>query len=181
MTINERFKVDASRSEVSDKMTGKSIRLEPRLMKLLNLLIENRGQTVKRELIIKEIWDDYPGAEEGLNQAISGLRKLLEDDQKKIIETLPKTGYCFHGTIDEADTKRLPGEVIANKHPSRPFKPAYIFAGILVLIAVLFLVRYYQATQASISEQSRLEEARELFKIDSARQAEKSKAAKVKQ
>lgn len=167
MVINKRFRINASRNEVLDNRTGKSLRLEPRLMKLLCLLIENHGQTVKRSLIIKQIWDDYPGADEGLNQAISGLRKLLEDDQKNIIETLPKTGYCFHGAIEEAPIK----------DKTKPLKATHILAGILMLIAILFLVRYYQSTEATISDQSSQKEARHISKIDSTRQAERLKAA----
>jgi hypothetical protein len=155
---------------MSDKVTGKSIRLEPRLMKLLFLLIENRGQVVKRELIINQVWNDYPGAEEGLNQAISGLRKFLEDDQKKIIETIPKNGYCFHGTIEEAQAKQ----------PTKPFKIAYLLTGILIVIAFSFLLRYHQATKALISEQLFREEAHKISKIDSARQAERLKTVKTK-
>ncbi len=174
MIINKRFKVNVSRNEVLDEMTGKSIRLEPRLMKLLCLLIENRGQIVKREFITNQIWDDYPGAGEGLNQAISGLRKLLEDDQKKIIETVPKSGYCFQGTIEEA-----PINETNSKLQPKPFKTVYMLTGALVVIALLFLVRYYQSTKASIAKQSSQEEARNAYKIDSARQAERLKSAKV--
>lgn len=170
MIINNRFRVDVSRNEVSDTMKGTSIRLEPRLMKLLCLLVENRGQMVKRELIIKQVWNDYPGAGESLNQAISWLRKLLEDDQKKIIETLPKSGYCFHGTIEESKIKQQ----------TKTFNAAYVLAGILIVIAFLFLVRYYQSTEASISEQASRDEARNISKIDSARQAERLKAVKTK-
>jgi len=137
-------------------------------MKLLCFLIENHGQIVERSVIIKQIWDDYPGAGEGLNQAISGLRKLLEDDQKKIIETLPKTGYCFHGTIEE----------IPIIHQTKTLKTAHILAGFLMLIAILFLLRYYQSTEASISDQLSQKEARHISKIDSARQAERLKAVK---
>lgn len=168
MVINRHFTINASRNEVLDNRTGTSVRVEPRLMKLLCLLVENHGEIVERSLIIKLVWNDYPGASEGLNQAISGLRKLLEDDQKKIIETLPKTGYCFHGTIEE----------IPIKHQVRSLKTAYILGGILMLIAILFLVRYYQSTEASISDQLSRKEARDISKIDSIRQAERLKASK---
>ncbi|WP_316819300.1 helix-turn-helix domain-containing protein [Pedobacter nyackensis] len=168
MLINRRFRVNASRNEVLDHRTGKIVRLEPRLMKLLCLLIENHGQIVNRSLIIEQIWNDYPGADEGLNQAISGLRKLLEDDQKKIIETLPKTGYCFRGGIEKTPFK----------HQRKTLKTAHVLAGVLILIAILFLVRYYQATEATITDQLHRKEARHLYKIDSARQAERLKADK---
>src|SRR6185312_248463 len=99
MLINDRFYVDPLRNEVTDKRSGKLDHVEPRLMKLLCLLAAYGGKPVSRKMIVKEIWNDYPGGDEGLNQAISVLRKLLNDDEKRIIETLPKTGYCFHGRI----------------------------------------------------------------------------------
>src|ERR1700678_4349019 len=92
--INNRFTADSLRSEIFDKETKQKNRLEPRLMKLLCILAERQGGGVKREFILKEIWDDYPGANEGLNQAISFLRKLLTDEDKEIIQTQPKIGYC---------------------------------------------------------------------------------------
>ncbi len=80
--INGRFAVDIDKNEVLDRKTKASNRLEPRLMKLLCLFVKQMGQLVRREYIISEIWDDYPGANEGLNQAVSFLRKLLDDEQK---------------------------------------------------------------------------------------------------
>ncbi|MBL7757344.1 MAG: winged helix-turn-helix domain-containing protein, partial [Chitinophagaceae bacterium] len=91
--INDRFVVDHSKNEVRDKENNLASRLEPRLMKLLCLLVDRCGEVVTRDYIIKEIWNDYPGANEGLNQAISFLRKQLADDSKTIIKTLPKEGY----------------------------------------------------------------------------------------
>jgi DNA-binding winged helix-turn-helix (wHTH) protein len=46
------------------------VRLEPRLMKLLCILSEQAGQLVSREQLVKEIWDDYGGGEEGLTHAV---------------------------------------------------------------------------------------------------------------
>ena len=134
MLINDRFNVDPSRNEVIDKQTGKLNRIEPRLMKLLCLLTEFEGKAVSRKMIVKEIWNDYPGGDEGLNQAISVLRKLLGDDNKKIIETLPKTGYCFHGTIS--------GDQIVLKRKS--FKVIYVSAALFLLLITTLVLGYYK-------------------------------------
>src|SRR3569833_96901 len=104
--INDRFAVDCDRNEKKDKMTGQVNRLEPRLMKLLCLLADQAGKDVKRDLIIKEIWNDYPGANEGLNQAISFLRKLLDDENKEIIQTLPKSGYNLSAVISQSSDNK---------------------------------------------------------------------------
>ena len=159
MLINDRFDTDPLRSEVTDKQTGKISRIEPRLMRLLCLLAENQGKPVSRQMIIKEIWNDYPGGDEGLNQAISVLRKLLDDDKKKIIETLPKTGYCFHGTINQ--------DQLVPKRKS--FRLIYTSAVLLLLLIVGLVLGYYNYKPSNKTVHAKLshEEAIRAFKTDS--------------
>jgi DNA-binding winged helix-turn-helix (wHTH) protein len=104
--INERFKVDVDSNKILDKKNNVETKTEPRLIKLLCLLIDKQGEVVTREFLIKEIWDNYLGANEGLNQAISFLRKILDDSEKKMLRTVPKKGYSFHATLDDhSETK----------------------------------------------------------------------------
>lgn len=97
--INNRFLVDPTLNYFKDRETNQELRLEPRLMDVLCFLAANENQLVTREKLIKEIWNDYGGADEALNQAVSFLRKLLVDREKKIIETIPKKGYILHAFI----------------------------------------------------------------------------------
>lgn len=107
--IDDRFTADAGRNLVCDKKSNTETRLEPRLFRLLSILIEKQGEVVTRKFLIKEIWDNYLGANEGLNQAISFLRKLLDDGEKKMIRTLPKKGYSFHAIISIPSEMKTPG------------------------------------------------------------------------
>lgn len=104
-TINGRFLVDPSLHLLEDLETQKKLRLEPRLIRLLCLLCEHKGELVTRDFLIKEIWNAYGGADEGLSQAISFLRKALLDEKKQIIETVPKSGYILHAIVQEGDRK----------------------------------------------------------------------------
>jgi len=167
--INERFTVDSIRNEVLDSKTGQKNRLEPRLMKLLCILAERRGQVVKREFIIKEIWDDYPGANEGLNQAISSLRKLLADEHKEIIQTQPKSGYIFNATI-----ARDKGAKAGRKSK---YIGAIIVASVLLLLIFFIIVRFYTKKEAPTNPAKELYEndAREMARKDSIHQAEKTR------
>jgi len=65
-------------------------------MKLLCLLVSKSGSLVSREEIVEKIWNGYGGGDDGLTQAISFLRKILNDTHKMIIETVPK-GATFLG------------------------------------------------------------------------------------
>src|SRR5688572_15893584 len=104
--LNTRFKVEPNLSLVNDMEQQKEFRMEPRLMKLLCLLVQNKQELVTRETITKEIWDNYGNPDESLTQAISYLRKVLSDQQKKLIETVPKKGYVFRATVTELEPKK---------------------------------------------------------------------------
>lgn len=143
--INDRFLVDVDRSELWDKTTNIKNRLEPRFMKLLHLLADHEGKIVKREFIIKEIWDDYPGANEGLNQAISFLRKLLADEQKSIIQTQPKIGYIFQAKISKRNTDQLS---FRKKHIH-----LFIGATVVLLLSVLGIASYLKKAGSTRDKQ----------------------------
>ncbi len=98
--VNKRFLVEEPLNTVKDLENNQEHRLEPRLMRVLCILASREGELVTREQLINEIWNDYGGAEDSLNQAISYLRKTLQDTNKEIIETIPKKGYILHASIN---------------------------------------------------------------------------------
>jgi len=161
--INNRFTADSLRNEVFDKETGQKHRLEPRLMKLLCILAERKGSVVKREFIIKEIWADYPGANEGLNQAISFLRKLLADENKEFIYTQPKTGYVFNANIS------WEGENVPKR--KRKYVRTVIITSALLLLIFFMVIRYYTKKNTPTNSAKQLYE-RDDAGMDSIRKAE---------
>jgi len=140
--LNNRFLVNPVINNLSDKKTGGDVRLEPRLMNVLCLLSANVSQLVSREQLITAVWNNYGGADEGLNQAVSFLRKLLDDPDKKIIETIPTKGYLLNATITEApiaeekptNKTSLKKESPAEVKPKNSKKIYWIAASILIVI-----------------------------------------------
>lgn len=170
--INNRFVVNRDRSEITDLQNGKSVRLEPRLLKLLGMLTDHPGELVSRERIIKDIWDDYPGAGDGLHQAISFLRKQLGDDDKTIIKTLPKAGYSFHGTIT------VPVEIDqVIKRTYNWWKIAAVACSTVMLLLVVFMLIKNNTKHDTVSEEERQEAIRN-SREDSIRQAAMSQGRK---
>lgn len=100
--INNRFFVDPRTHLLRDEAKTRETRLEPRLLQVLCLLAEKKGLAVTREELVSIIWKDYGGGDDGLTQAISTLRKVLDDAGKNLIQTIPKKGYCFQGTVSYA-------------------------------------------------------------------------------
>src|SRR5438874_3368952 len=76
---------------------GNVIQLEPKALKLLLFLIENRGRLIEKEEILDTIWNGTHVTENALAREIGKLRKTLGDDPKaaRYIETVHTRGYRF--------------------------------------------------------------------------------------
>src|SRR5579863_6130262 len=85
---------------------GIRVRLQDQPFRVLHVLLEHPGEVVTREELQRQIWpsDTFVDFDRGLNNAVKRLREALSDsaDQPRYIETLPKRGYRFIGTIREA-------------------------------------------------------------------------------
>lgn len=75
---------------------SKSTRLTPRLVALLQMLMERHGEVVEREVLFKKVWDtDYTGDTRTLDVHISWLRRAIELDPErpKFLKTIRGVGY----------------------------------------------------------------------------------------
>ncbi|MBP7555034.1 MAG: winged helix-turn-helix domain-containing protein [Chitinophagaceae bacterium] len=159
LVIDNRFRIQADTHLLTDLSSHTTTRLEPRLMKLLFLLATHAGQLVSREQIIRDIWNDYGGGEDGLTQAISFLRKMLDDVAKDRIRTIPKKGYLLNASVTPADNiteaeekekisiathppaEEEPVPALAEKKKSFWTHPAAITLAVLLPVCVLIAGR----------------------------------------
>jgi len=75
---------------------GKSTELTPRLVTLLTILLEHRGEVVERETLFRQVWDtSYTGDTRTLDVHISWLRRAIEVDpaMPKFLKTIRGVGY----------------------------------------------------------------------------------------
>lgn len=79
-----------------------AVEVEPRVMAVLVALAERQGETVRRQELIDAVWDGAPGADQSLNNAISLLRRALEDTDadRRLIQTIPKQGYRLCAPVE---------------------------------------------------------------------------------
>src|SRR5678816_2902425 len=77
--------------------SGETISLTPKATDLLALLVENAGQLLEKEELLKAIWPDTFVEEGNVSQAIFQLRRALGDNRStpKYIETVTRRGYRF--------------------------------------------------------------------------------------
>jgi DNA-binding response OmpR family regulator len=75
---------------------GKNTRLTPRLIMLLQLLMDKHGEVVEREALFKKVWEtNYTGDTRTLDVHISWLRRAIEldPDNPKFLKTIRGIGY----------------------------------------------------------------------------------------
>jgi len=75
---------------------GKNTKLTPRLMTLLQILMDKHGEVVEREALFKKVWEtNYTGDTRTLDVHISWLRRAIEldPDNPKFLKTIRGVGY----------------------------------------------------------------------------------------
>jgi DNA-binding response OmpR family regulator len=78
------------------KTLGKSTKLTPRLITLLQILMDKHGEVVEREALFKKVWEtNYTGDTRTLDVHISWLRHAIEldPDNPKFLKTIRGVGY----------------------------------------------------------------------------------------
>ena len=82
---------------------GIRIKLQDQPLQVLAMLLEHPGELVTRDDIRKRLWpsDTFVDFDHGLNNAVNRLREALGDSAgvPRFIETLPRRGYRFIGTV----------------------------------------------------------------------------------
>ncbi|MGH9616047.1 MAG: winged helix-turn-helix domain-containing protein [Acidobacteriaceae bacterium] len=92
------FRLDGSRRILyrDDRL----VRLSPKAADVLVVLIENHGQIVEKDELMKAVWPDTFVEETNLAVHVSQLRKSLGDEGGALyIETIPRRGYRFMGQV----------------------------------------------------------------------------------
>jgi TolB-like protein/DNA-binding winged helix-turn-helix (wHTH) protein/Tfp pilus assembly protein PilF len=137
--------VDIANFRVS--RNGSTVTLTPRAFDVLRVLLHNSGTVVERRELFDEVWKDTFVTDNALSKVIKELRHALSDsaDAPHYIETIPKRGYRFIGTLEPIHTNGVSGPAAtitdgdyqdpdgaATKRSAVPVK----IVGVLVLISL---------------------------------------------
>lgn len=98
------FVLDVSCRELTDGT--RTVRLQEQPFEILRMMLSRPGQVVTREELQHALWPDgtFVDFEHGLNAAVKRLRAALGDqaERPRYIETVPRLGYRFVATVDDA-------------------------------------------------------------------------------
>jgi Tol biopolymer transport system component/DNA-binding winged helix-turn-helix (wHTH) protein len=126
------------------RKNGVRLRLSGQSIQVLVILTEHPGSIVLREELQQRLWpgNSYGDFEHGLNAAVNRLRETLGDsaDSPKYIETIPRRGYRFVGTIKpgppDSERNGKPKYAFLLKHWKRLAFAGLAFAAIAVLLSL---------------------------------------------
>jgi TolB-like protein len=93
------FELNLDRYEL--KNSGSPVKAEPRVLEVLNYLIQHRDRVVPKEELLDKLWPDVHVSESALTTAIRDARRALNDSptDPRWIRTVYGRGFRFVGTI----------------------------------------------------------------------------------
>jgi eukaryotic-like serine/threonine-protein kinase len=104
------FEADLHAGEI--RKSGSRIKLQDQPFRVLQILLEHRGELVTREELQSRIWpeDSFGDFDHAVNVAVGKLRAALGDsaENPSFIETVPRRGYRFVAGLDEAPVDTHP-------------------------------------------------------------------------
>lgn len=102
MRIGE-WRVDPLRGEIA--RAGESVRVDARVMRLLQYLAGRAGEVVSIDDMLDHVWAGVVVTPDSAYQAIAALRRLLGDDPKRptYIATVPRLGYRLVAAVGGED------------------------------------------------------------------------------
>ena len=143
------WRVDTAAAVMS--RDSESVRLEPRMLRLLQCLVDRRGEVVISDELLNQVWPGVIVTPDSVYQAIATLRRLLGDDPKQpsYIATVPRVGYKFIAPVEpwpdrpvqQSPTTHPSAESPATKAPRKarrlPLAFAWAAGVVVVLVAAL--------------------------------------------
>jgi TolB-like protein/Tfp pilus assembly protein PilF len=118
------FEVDLRAGEL--RKSGARIRVQEQPFQILVMLLERPDEPVSREELRRKLWPGgtFVDFEHGVNSAVARLRDLLGDsaDSPRYIETLPRRGYRFIGSVNDRQAGR-PNRPVGRGTPSLAVLP----------------------------------------------------------
>jgi TolB-like protein/DNA-binding winged helix-turn-helix (wHTH) protein/Tfp pilus assembly protein PilF len=138
------FELDMQQAELRKR--GVRIKLQDQPLKVLHLLLQNRGEIVTREQLRTNIWpaNTFVEFDHGLYSAMARLREALGDSSEnpRFIETVARRGYRFIAPVTSSGTIAVSiSEPTVTRRPPRSRRlVAGVLAGLLAGALLLGVV-----------------------------------------
>jgi TolB-like protein len=132
----EEFELDTDRRELY--RGADVLPVAPQVFDLLEYLVRHRERVVSKDDLINAVWKGRVVSDAALTTRLNVARNAIGDggDKQRLIKTLPRKGFRFVGTVQEA--QRLAVEPVSSAH-SRDTKPTPNSAPRLSIVVLPFI------------------------------------------
>ncbi|MEM9710479.1 MAG: winged helix-turn-helix domain-containing protein [Pseudomonadota bacterium] len=87
---------------------GSTVQLRHKSKEVLRCLVEHAGRTVSKSEIMDRVWPDVTVSDESLVQCIADIRRVIGDNARDIVETIPREGYRLNLEAQAPVMAKLP-------------------------------------------------------------------------
>lgn len=125
---------------------------------VLMALLERPGDLVTREELKERVWpaDTFVNFEQGLNGVVRRLRDALGDSATtpEYIETLPRRGYRFVGTLEAPAGERELSAAVGSRPSSRSKRIGVVAAAALLVLSGMWVPRVWRDGQRARQDEA---------------------------
>jgi TolB-like protein/DNA-binding winged helix-turn-helix (wHTH) protein len=142
-----------------------TVKLQPKMMDLLQLLASRPGEVFTRRQIEEQVWPDVIVGYDALTKSVGKLREALGDTGKPTgyIQTIPKKGYRLIAQVGP-DNDHEPAIAVAGKTPDPvktiPQRKRTLFAGLAIVAIVMSLAVLMPGWQTNVVDRLAFQEIR---------------------
>ncbi|MDP5219938.1 winged helix-turn-helix domain-containing protein [Ruegeria sp. 2205SS24-7] len=121
------FELDSERFEL--RRAGQVVKIEPRSLELLFLLIENPDRVISRDEIIDKLWEGRIVTDSAVSTCLKGVRRAVGDDGKTqaVIKTVHGRGFRFVGDLETVSVNQAALTDTVSDQPSLIILPMQVF------------------------------------------------------
>src|SRR3981189_177567 len=128
------FKITHSIPTDASCIAARTSSVAPQVFDLLDYLIRNRERVVSKDDLINTIWSGRSVSDAALTTRLNAVRSAIGDsgEHQRLIKTLPRRGFRFVGTVQEAQRRTVEplgsaahgGDTTPASAPRLPDKPS---------------------------------------------------------
>src|SRR5271155_5780777 len=110
--------LELDRRSFSLRRNGRTVRLDPKPLELLFLLVESQGAVISHDEALRRVWgeDVFVNGEAALYTAVKKIRQAIGDPT--LIETVPGRGYRLRTAVD-GSADRAANSVLSQQEVQR--------------------------------------------------------------
>jgi TolB-like protein/DNA-binding winged helix-turn-helix (wHTH) protein/Tfp pilus assembly protein PilF len=138
----DNFELDIRAAEL--RKDGVKLRLQGQPIHVLATLLDRAGELVTREQLQAQLWpaETFVDFDHSLHNAVARIREVLGDSAgtPRYIETLPRRGYRFIGTVERVGFDNLPPSATISPSREAPVEPAKDKSRAILIVALLIIL-----------------------------------------